>query len=257
MTQVIELVRLVSTSTDARAHHLANRLGMNLVTRSMCIVIYEKLVRTSSKKTMSIALHRAGYVKYFENTYLSGRMAIAERSKLVSAFFNAISRQYSQIIHRDLNAACYESLLDIASSVKGQKTHATCFDLGCGPATILRSHAAASIDSIIGYDFSAQMRRLAAQHGLAVMSPNEFWNPTRTFPVILSCYVLHYRTTSPEFLERVADHLSAGAVWVANFHKNIGLDDFLLLLAQTPRLALARAPIDSPYGTIIAVLRVA
>lgn len=250
-----DLVRVVATPADARANRLATKLGMTVVVRSTRIIVYEQSRDCSPDRHVLATLRQAGFVRLFEGTFMRASVPNLARSPLVCAFFDLVSDRYSKIIHPEINVACYDHLLDVASHVTQCMRYQTCLDLGCGPGTILHSRVQRAVDKIFGYDLSPHMRRLAAQRGLSVFTSDQFWGTPQKLELVLSSYVLHYGTASRAFLECVAHHLDASGVWVANFHKSIGLEDFLTLVTQTSKVVVVQGPSESPFGSVLAMSR--
>lgn len=254
MNRVIDAIWMCAPPTDLRACLLAKRLRLSEVRKNTGLVIYGTNGADLDISATIAALIAAGYAKYFENAYFSNTLSGSARQLLVQAYFNTISSSYVSMARQSFNAACYDILFDVARSLK--KNFKNCLDFGCGPATILESSIASYVPEVVGWDFSGRMRQLARNRGLSVLREVDFLAGARQFDLVLSAYVFHYGTVSVDVLQRIAQHLEVGGLFVANFHKDLGLDGFLSTLSGVGGMALA-APISrGPHGSIVLLSRV-
>ena len=254
MNRTIDAMWLCALPTDLRARQLAKRLGLSEVRKNMGLAIYGTNGAEVDARATRAALVAAGYEKYFENAYFSNALSGSTRQLLVQAYFNTISSNYASLARQGFNAACYDSLFDVARSLK--KKFRNCLDFGCGPATILESSIVSFVPEVVGWDFSGRMRQLARNKGLPVLREVDFLAATRQFDLVLSAYVFHYGTVSAAVLQRISRHLEIGGLFVANFHKDLGLDGFLSTLNGVGGLAFT-APISrGPHGSVVLLSRI-
>ena len=253
MNRAIDPIWLCATPGDQRARQLAAVLELIPIVQNVRLVIFATSGAGVDLEAAATTLRASGYVKYFENAYMPDDLASHARQELVRGYFDVVSLTYGELTQYGLNAACYERLLSEARQLKPRFER--CLDFGCGPGTILGSTVLATVPEVVGWDFSARMRRLARTHGLPVLRDVEFQEGPARFDVVLAAYVFHYGTVSSRMLRRIGEHLRIGGVLAANFHKNIGLEQFMSTLSRVPSLQLNSTIPTGIFGTIAVASR--
>jgi SAM-dependent methyltransferase len=254
MNQAIDPIWLCAMPSDLCARQLANSLGLTTIVQSTKLVVYGTGGRAIDEQSAKAAIVDYGYLQYFENAYLSKALSGQARLDVVQSYFDTVSSSYTGLTQKDVNPACYEYLFEVARAVN--PNFKNCLDFGCGPGTILDSAVSKVVRDVVGWDFSPSMQRIAQNRGLTVLRDDDFWSIPRQFQLVLSVFVLHYGTVSVAVLQRISLHLEVGGVFVANFHKGIGLNDFLLTLDQVTNLVLVAPVSSSSFGQIVLLTRI-
>lgn len=253
MNRAIDPIWLCATPSDLSARQLANNHGLAIIVQSEKLAIYGTGGLTIDERSTKAALADEGYVRYFENAYLSKALSGHARLQVVQSYFDAVSSSYTGLVHKGVNAACYEYLFEIARAVN--PNFQNCLDFGCGPGTILDNAVSLAVRDVVGWDFSPSMLRIAENRGLTVLQDDDFWSMPRQFELVLSVFVLHYGTVTVALLQRISQHLEIGGVFAANFHKGIGLNDFLSTLDQVTNLVLVAPVSSSSFGPVVLLTR--
>lgn len=254
MSRATDPIWLCATPGDQRASQLARQLKLKAIVQNTELVIFGTSGVSIDVRATSTALESAGYVKYFENAYMSGNLVEPARLELVQGYFDVVSSIYGDLTRSGLNAACYEHLLNEAKRMT--QVIESCLDFGCGPGTILESKVPAEVPVVAGWDFSPRMRSLARSHGLPVLREVDFLQGSRLFDVVLAAFVFHYGTVSASQLGHICQRLRIGGIFVANFHKDLGLDHFMSTLSRVPGLQVNLPNRSSAFGTVVVVSRV-
>jgi len=204
----------------------------------------------SSPRSTVESLSGFGYVRRFEDTWFPGDCNSLDRSNLLRSYFDAVAPEYDSKISQSKNIACYKYLLK--SFAKLQDRSASVLDFGCGPGTILRAIAGSkSVESVTGFDFSDEMRRIATERGLATISTSEFNALSgNAYDLITMCYVMHFQIDKAIY-ERLINLLKNGGAIIGNVHKDIGLSPFLDFLCTINGVDISRA--DSAFGSVITI----
>lgn len=254
MNPVIDAIWMCAPPTDLFAQQLAKRLRLTEVYKESGVIIYGVNGSDVDLEFTNAVLIDSGYVKYFENAYFSNVLSGTARQSLVQAYFDIISFRYTRLTKQNFNVSCYNTLFDIARSVKGNFKN--CLDFGCGPGTILDSLVASHVPEVVGWDFSECMRQLARDKGLSVLQEFECLASYKQFDLVLSAYVFHYGTVSVEMFQRITQHVEVGGLFVANFHKDLGLIDFLSTLNGVSSMTFVSPIFQGPHGAVVLLSRV-
>lgn len=242
--------RLVLTPSDEMVEDLLRNGRATLLFRTDAVCILENADHSATNELQKSG---PGWTRIFEDYYLAPASDDAAKGAVVGAFFDWLSDRYNSEIDLPRNLACYEELYRIAQSFRDDSSAPAVLDVGCGPGTIMRTHIAQSAQTVVGYDISELVCRSAVASGMTVMTRDQFLSRDARFDVALSSYAMHYACDLSETLSGVQCNLKSKGVWVLNFHKRIGLEDFLTRVPTT-LLDLVEPPHESCFGSIV-VLR--
>jgi SAM-dependent methyltransferase len=199
-----------------------------------------------------IDLRSAGYTKVFENIYFPTKCSAAVRATLVRSLFSFIEKSYESYVDHARNVGCYEMLFDLASS-RAANAPRDILDFGCGTGLIMSTRVPRVVGRLVGYDFSEPMRRNAESRGMSVIESLDK-EVGEQFDVILASFVLHLGIDSTT-LVKLINLLRRGGVFVANFHKEMFLEE---TIEEIRRHADKRVTIDltpTTYGTAMIAQR--
>lgn len=243
--------RLVLRPTDELIEVLLcdSRATLVYATDDVCV-----LESADATLTEGLLAGSRGWVRIFEEYYLATPGEDRAQGILVGAFFDWLADRYNDEIDLLRNLACYDELYRVAKNLRGANGAAAVLDLGCGPGTILRSRVAEDAEVLVGYDLSEIAAKAAAADGLTVMHRDDFLAGPARFDVALSAYTMHYACDLADTLAGVQCSLKSGGVWALNFHKDIGLDTFLVRLPSTS-IELAAHVRATPFGSIVALTK--
>lgn len=240
--------RLILRATDSSIDTLLREAGASVTHRSSVLCVLEGGEHPEGAVWRET---RAGWTRMFESTYLAPIPSDVDRGVLVAAFFDWLGQRYCDEIEPARNLACYEHLF-----AQAKRRHAgpvrSLLDLGCGPATILKTSLPSQVPSIVGFDIGSVVRKSARAAGLTVVTDRVFKRGKGSFDVVLSSYVMHYGCDLRATLAAVASHLARGGVWAMNFHKEINFPLFMATLPGTG-LRLLEKPSLSPFGLLVTV----
>jgi hypothetical protein len=240
--------RLILRATDSSIDTLLREARASVTHRSSVLCVLDGGTRTESAVWRET---RSGWKRMFESTYLAPISSDVERGVLVAAFFDWLGQRYCHEIEPERNLACYEYLF-----AQAKRRHPgpvrSLLDLGCGPATILKTSLSSKVPRVVGYDIGSGVRKSARAAGLTVVTDRVFKHGNRTFDVVLSSFVMHYGCDLQVTLTAVASHLAPGGVWAMNFHKEINFPLFMASLPGTG-LRLLEEPGLSPFGLVVMV----
>jgi Methyltransferase domain len=253
MNPATDLIWLCAPPGNLRAHQLAAQLMLTPIVQNVRLDVFATSGAAIDIQAATSKLLASGYVKCFENAYMPNDLATQTRQQLVRGYFDVVSSSYGQMTQHGLNAACYELLLSEVKKLTPRLE--SCLDFGCGPGTIVGSTVVATVPDVVGWDFSERMCQLARAHGLPVLRAVEFQVGLGRFDAVLAAYVFHYGTVSARTLRLISEHLRVGGVLAANFHKDIGLSQFMSTLRDVPCLQLNATNTSGIFGTIAVVSR--
>lgn len=241
--------RLILPADDTLIGTLLREPNVTVTYRSPSLAV---LVCTCSAPSAVWRNGGSGWARVFEHTYMAPVSDDIARSHLVAEFFNWLGDRYGLEIDATRNKACYEFLFDHAQELRNRSSCATLLDIGCGPGTILGTTLPVQVPTIRGFDIGDEVRLVAHNAGLPVMTEDEFHSGKQDIHVALSAYVMHYACDMDQTLTSVARHLAPRGVWIMNFHKGMNYSLFMEHLPGTG-LRLANDPHDSPFGLVVAV----
>ncbi|WP_186131674.1 class I SAM-dependent methyltransferase [Burkholderia gladioli] len=200
-------------------------------------------------------LNDQGYDRIFESCFVCATLSAESRTEVVRELFQRIGpREYCASINPLQNASCYGELFAFAKKIS-EREILSLFDLGCGPGTILDSHVSRCGLNITGFDLAEDNLKAASARGLNVIDENGLseYGPSQ-FDAVICAYVMHYESMSSIFVARVFDLIKPGGVWVSNFHKRKGLENFLALIDSMGSKEIILR--ESQFGPLVAVVRV-
>lgn len=251
MNPVID-IRAVLTSSDLDALQTFQSLGGSVVINEPGLII---MSLPSSNPVVQGSLSSHGMVKIFENTYVTTTAGDEARRELVAGYFDWLDAEYFREIDLAKNNACYDRLFMEASGDPSTLSKLRVLDVGCGPATILRTSVPVHARALMGYDISIAMRKQAMQAGMSVMDRNEFECGAWGADIALSAYVMHYEADNESLISSVHRHLKIGGRWAINFHKGMGLENFRRRSSGQMDLAIVQDIPDSPFGPLVVMQR--
>jgi SAM-dependent methyltransferase len=200
-------------------------------------------------------LRNAGFVRVFEGCFLPACADASERKNLVKFMFAIIAGEYETLITAAVNIALYDSLIREVR-IRAQSSVSRVLDLGCGPGLIMSSSVPALVPELLGCELVEQSVVSANARGLVTVSPADLHSmQSETFDAVLSAFVLHYESLSPEDLVQIGRLLRPGGIWAGNFYKKLGLDWFATQLGKSPWKWKIAAD-ESDHGTLIFATKV-
>ena len=136
-------------------------------------------------------------------------------------FYRCFGAYYEDLIDDRWNIECIRMLISHIDARKGFDQSKIVLDFGCGSGL---STKVTVRGKIVGYEPVEEMRKQAQQRGMELLTREDIQNmPGHTFDAVFSSYVFHMAVLE-EDIELVLGHMKEGAVWVANFYKNINLE---------------------------------
>lgn len=145
------------------------------------------------------------------------------RQQVLDDFFDAVASEYDSMIDLERNVSNIENLLGLLEGVVGPVRNKWVLDYGCGTGLSAIVAQAYGVN-LIGFDRSAKMRKIASNRGMQVWSMSDC---ARHEDVVLdgifSSYVLHLYPDIHN-LSLIWKRLRPGGAFVANFHKNKGIE---------------------------------
>jgi trans-aconitate methyltransferase len=167
-----------------------------------------------------------------------------------------ISENYDSLVDVERNCHNISNLIGFLSERIDINKTATVMDYGCGTGLSVRALPNPGL-RIIGFDRCSKMRMIAASRGLEVWSPDELvLQPTDFFAGAFASYVLHLHPHTLE-LELLWARLRSDGIFVANFHKNRGIEFAnVLMRGLGATVKVLESPADSEiHGTYVAYLK--
>jgi ubiquinone/menaquinone biosynthesis C-methylase UbiE len=148
-----------------------------------------------------------------------------ENEWILEDFFSFIAPIYESKFHYQNNISCCDHLINLALKHKISDKSIT-LDFGSGTGIIIDSSFVSKLESIIGFDFCGEMRKLSRNRGMRTLSVFEFNSlPSNQFDIIILNYVLHLGI-SFNSLNHLLKFLVQGGVLVGNIHKDLGVNTF-------------------------------
>lgn len=145
----------------------------------------------------------------------------ADRELLFTEFFDWIANDYNNVVDCERNVQNIDNLCGLlARSGVGQTGHIV-VDFGCGTGLSVRSGGCGQA-TIVGFDHSAMMRRIAEREGLTVWSEHDLSSQgPGSIHGAFASYTFHTRV-GDEAIKLVVARLTSEGVFAANFHKSEG-----------------------------------
>ena len=170
---------------------------------------------------------------------------------LTEALFRYIAATYEEWIDRERNVENIEILLSILIS-EGSIPIQKVLDFGCGIG-LAQEPASTFAWTLVCYDLSPEMRRIAANQGLIVWGPNELLaQQPGSVDGAFASYVFDVIPTREE-LELVWRCIANGGLLVGNFHKGRGLETVTQVLVSLGAIVIEVEPASDPrHGTYLA-----
>lgn len=141
---------------------------------------------------------------------------------ILSAFFEIIGSQYEDIIDLQRNLENLNNLMWILSKHINILTATLILDYGCGTGQSILAFPDMK-RKLIGFDTSNAMRSIANRKGLNVWDCDRLRTQSgEILSGVFSSYVMHLLTDTIGF-ELIWKLLKPDGVFVANFHKDVGL----------------------------------
>jgi 2-polyprenyl-3-methyl-5-hydroxy-6-metoxy-1,4-benzoquinol methylase len=162
--------------------------------------------------------------RYFDRYYLLLPKNVTKRQETIDSFFSFIANKYESLIDVERNIENINILLDILNNYISPIANKSILDFGCGTGLSSRLMSKWNIN-IIGVDSCAIMRKISKSNGLNVISINDLAAQSENiYDGAFASYVLHL---SPSFdsLDILWSHLKKNGVFVANFHKDVGIKE--------------------------------
>lgn len=242
---------VVSFSTDSSFSIWLLSKGFVRILESESLTLWSALMN-QKPDTVERDLVGRGCVRIFEQCFVMQTSDAFLRREAIHLLFSKISGDtYSLVITPHLNQACYDVLHRTA--IKYCQPVQRVLDFGCGPGTVLDS-SFQNVDILIGFDFIPINRSIANEKGLHVVDSHELKRKEHCFDVVVCCYVLHYMSVSIEMISIVFDQIRIGGVWVANFHKDIGVGWFLESIPKNVHVEIDFIP--SAFGVLVCAKKV-
>jgi hypothetical protein len=162
--------------------------------------------------------------RYLDRFYLCGSLVnLRHNQGLVDRFFEVIAAEYEQLIDVSRNLDNIRNLLNFIRQLQGEIRGEILLDYGCGTGLSIAIGRELGV-GITGMDRCASMRRRASARGMTTWSPGDLARAAReSLTSAFASYVLHL-ATNPQGLRLLWARLRPGAVFVANFHKGVGID---------------------------------
>jgi SAM-dependent methyltransferase len=245
-------IRAVLTSGDLHTRQAFQSLGGSIIVNESDLVI---MSLPNSNPAVKRSLSSHGMVKIFENTYVTTNVGDDARRGLIAGYFDWLDTEYLREIDVARNNACYDRLFEEGCGNLAKLSRLRVLDVGCGPATILRTSIPVHAHALMGYDISTAMRKQATQAGIAVMDRNEFEHGAWGADIALSVYVMHYEADNENLISSVYRHLKVNGRWAMNFHKGMGLENFRRRSSTQKELVIVKSVPDSPFGPLIVMQR--
>ncbi len=153
------------------------------------------------------------------------------RQQVLDVFFEMISEEYDSLVDVERNCDNVRNLIGFLIEHIAIDEASTVMDYGCGTGLSLKALPNSEL-KIIGIDRCPKMRKIAVVRGLKVWSPDELaLQPADFFAGAFASYVLHLRPHALE-LELMWARLRSNAIFVANFHKNQGIELSNVLMCE-------------------------
>jgi hypothetical protein len=196
-----------------------------------------------------------GFVKFFENYWVSPTWMQQENEWILEDFFSFIAPIYESKFHYKNNISCCDHLINLALKHKISDKSIT-LDFGSGTGIIIDSSFVSKLESIIGFDFCGEMRKLSRNRGMRTLSVFEFNSlPSNQFDIIILNYVLHLGI-SFNSLNHLLKFLVQGGVLVGNIHKDLGVNIFRDWLGSLLVNKFSHQIETSQHGSIIIIKKI-
>jgi SAM-dependent methyltransferase len=136
-------------------------------------------------------------------------------------FYRCFGEYYEDLIDDRWNIECIGMLVSHIDARTGFHRAKRILDFGCGSGLSTKVKVQGKI---LGYEPVDEMRKQAQQRGMELLTREEIQNmPDNTFDAVFSSYVFHMAVLDGD-IELVLGRMKQGAIWVANFYKNINLE---------------------------------
>lgn len=144
-----------------------------------------------------------------------------QQSVLWRDFYQCFGEYYEDLIDDNYNIRCIQMLVSHINAQTGPDPSKKILDFGCGSGLSTKVIAPGNT---VGYEPVEEMRKQARQRGLKLLTREEIQNMSMpAFDAVFSSYVFHMAVLD-EDIEMVLERMKEGAVWVANFYKDINLE---------------------------------
>lgn len=196
-----------------------------------------------------------GFVKFFENYWVSPNWIQQDNEWILKDFFSFLAPVYESRFHYKNNLSCYDYLINLALKHKASSKSSS-LDFGSGTGIIIDSLFAPKLESIVGFDFCDEMRKLSRNRGMKTLSAFEFNSLSSSqFDIVILNYVLHLGI-SFNSLNNLLEFLVKGGVLVGNIHKNIGINNFRNWLDSLQENKFSHQVEMSQYGSMIIIKKI-
>jgi SAM-dependent methyltransferase len=213
----------------------------------------EDLCRTVAMRT---GLHGCRYLDRF--FVLTSLINAKMRQYTYDRFFTMIARQYDELIEIDRNR---QNILNLLNYLAGaiHASGASIVDYGCGTGLsvdVMRTDGLSRFQ-VHGVDRCPKMRQIAADRGMQVWSPGDLARQEKgSIGGAFASYVFHL-LPDVHGVRLLWSRLSPGAILVANFHKNKGIEMINACLEPTAldvRIVIGMDG-DQWHGTYVAYVK--
>ena len=173
--------------------------------------------------------------------------------EIIDEFFDLIAKEYESLIDVARNIENIKNLFEILEDVIRPFDESKLVDYGCGTGLSLRAEHPINVE-IFGVDRCPTMREIAAARGLTVWSLGQLASqPTNSLDGAFSSYVFHLFPRL-EGLRLLWSRIRIGGAFVANFHKNDGIERVNEFMRAThgTLIDVRSLPASEKHGTYLA-----
>lgn len=189
---------------------------------SQFLVKYQSLYIYVTKESLSDqSCYEGTIIHYMDRFELILPNDYFQQSVLWRDFYQCFGEYYEKLIDDRCNIKCIQMLVSHIDARTESDKSKIILDFGCGSGL---STKVTVQGKIVGYEPVEEMGKQAKRRGMELLTREDIQSmPDYTFDAVFSSYVFHLAVME-EDIELVLRRMKEGAVWVANFYKNINLE---------------------------------
>lgn len=215
---------------------------------SWFLVKYQSLhIYATKELLLDQSCYKGTIIHYMDHFWLILPDDYFQQAVLWRDFYQCFGKYYENLIDDRCNIECIRMLVSHIDAGTESDQSKIILDFGCGSGLSTKVPVQGKI---VGYEPVEEMKKQAKQRGMELLTREDIQSmPDHTFDAVFSSYVFHMAVLE-EDIELVLGRMKKGAVWVANFYKNINLEYINAIFRRHGCIQKRLRVQDERYGAV-------